>query len=259
MSKDKKTTKKAPAKKTAKVATKKVQKAPVKKAATPAAARPWPDPRMHPIPLRVEYNEKHTNDFRGDVKEHGFHFCGYDWDDKENELRISLHYDQLYSWKLAELSKMGRGFLDAELWGTQCPKCGDKFFPPRVNCWRVDEELVRTNWVRLKPEGHVHTFTIAGWSGRSSLKRLPFVLAYVVLDGCKTAIANELRGLDPWDTEFGMPVKVVWADKNDRRGVITDFHFEPADGWKPSVGMTPEKERMKKLCEPVYEWVRSMK
>jgi hypothetical protein len=32
----------------------------------------------------------------------------------------------------------------------------------------------------------------------------------------------------------------------------------PTDGWKPS-GMNPEKERMKEMCAPVYEWVKSMK
>jgi len=239
---------------------KKTQKTPEKK----PAPRPEPapkkavDPRMHPIPLKVEYDDKHTNDFRGDVKEVGFHFAGYEWSSKEQQLLIDLHYDQLYYWKLAELSKMGRGFLDGELWGTQCPRCGDKFFPPRVNCWRLDEELQRTDWVRLEPQGHVHTFTIAGWSGKSSLKRLPFVLAYVVVDGCKTAIANELRGVKPWDPEFKMPVKVVWAPKEERRGVITDFHFEPADGWKPGP-MNPEKERIKELCAPVYEWVKTLK
>lgn len=71
-------------------------------------------------------------------------------------------------------------------------------------------------------------------------------------------MANELRGLDPRDAEFRMPVKVVWADDNDRRGTITDFWFELADGWKPS-RMNPEKERMEELCAPVYEWIKSMK
>ena len=113
-------------------------------------------------------------------------------------------------------------------------------------------------WTELKQEGVVHTFTIAGWSGKSSFKRLPFVLAYVIVDGCNTAIANELRGIDPWDAEFGMPVKVVWKPKEERQGTVTDWHFEPADGWKPS-GMNPEKERMKELCQPVIDWVKTMK
>ena len=264
----KSTTKAAPKKTTTKaIAKKPTAKAEAKKPPAPAVAkRPVApavpkkpvDPRMHLVPGKVDFDDRHTDDFRGDVKEHGFHFCGYEWSSEEQLLQVNLHYDQLYYWKLGELSRMGRGFLDGELWGTQCPICGDKFFPPRVNCWRLDCNLERTNWVRLSCRGVVHTFTVAGWSGRSSLKRLPFVLAYVVLDDCKTAVANELRGLDPWHAEFGMPVKVVWADKKDRRGTITDFHFEPAEGWKPGP-MNPEKERIRQLCLPVYEWVKTLK
>jgi len=111
------------------------------------------------------------------------------------------------------------------------------------------------DWIQLKEAGIVHAFTIAGWSGKTSLKILPFVLAYVIVDGCNTAIANELRGLDSWDAEFQMPVKAVWAADEDRRGTITDFRFEPADGWKPGP-MNPEKERMNETCAPVYKWVR---
>jgi len=55
-----------------------------------------------------------------------------------------------------------------------------------------------------------------------------------------------------------MPVKVVWKPKDERQGTVTDWHFEPADDWKPGQ-MTPEKERMKELCAPVFEWVKTMK
>ncbi len=116
-----------------------------------------------------------------------------------------------------------------------------------------------SEWIRLSATVTVHTFTIAEWNGKSLPERLPFALAYVIADGCKTTIANKLRGLEPWDAEFGMPVKVVWKPKDQRQGTVTDWHFEPADGWKPSVGVTPEKERMKELCKPVFEWVKSMK
>jgi uncharacterized OB-fold protein len=216
------------------------------------------DKRMHKIPDTVNWNDKHSNDFRGDTEETGIKFVGYDWDEAEEQFKVYLHYDQLYYWKLAEVSKLGKGFLDGEFWGTQCPNCGDKFFPPRVNCWNLNCNLSKSVWLKLAQTGTVHTWTIAGWSGKSSLKRLPFVLAYVVVDGCNTAIANELRGLDPWDTEFGMPIKVVWAPKEERRGTVTDWWFEPADGWKPGP-MNEEKERMKKLCAPVYEWVKTLK
>ncbi|MFX1580175.1 MAG: Zn-ribbon domain-containing OB-fold protein [Promethearchaeota archaeon] len=218
------------------------------------------DKRLHKIPghTDVKWDDKHSDEFRGDVEETGIGFMGYDWDSKEEQFKVYLHYDQLYYWKYAEVSKLGKGFVDGEFWGTKCPKCGDKFFPPRVNCWNLDDNLEKTEWIQLKEEGIVHTFTVAGWSGKSSLKRLPFILAYVIVDGCKTAIANELRGIEPWEAEFGMPVKVVWKPKKERQGTVTDWHFEPADGWKPGP-MNEEKERIKELCQPVIEWVKTMK
>ena len=218
------------------------------------------DKRMHKIPDHndVEWDDKHSDEFRGDVKETGIGFMGYDFDTSTEQFKVYLHYDQLYYWKYAEVSKLGKGFVDGEFWGTKCPKCGDKFFPPRVNCWNLDDNLERTEWIKLAESGTVHTFTVAGWSGKSSLKRLPFILAYVVVDGCKTAIANELRGIEPWEAEFGMPVKVAWKPKKERQGTVTDWWFEPADGWKPGP-MNEEKERIKELCQPVIEWVKTMK
>jgi uncharacterized OB-fold protein len=103
----------------------------------------------------------------------------------------------------------------------------------------------------------VYTWTVAGWSGRSSLKRLPIILVYANIGTSKVAMANELHGLNPWDVEFGMPLKIVFKPKDQRIGAVTDFHFEPADGWAPGP-MTKEKERIKALVTPVYEWVRTL-
>lgn len=48
------------------------------------------------------------------------------------------------------------------------------------------------------------------------------MLAYVISDGCKTANVNELRGLEPWGTEFDMLVKVIRKPKtNDTRPLQT--------------------------------------
>ncbi|MHA2207323.1 MAG: hypothetical protein ACXABC_15825, partial [Candidatus Thorarchaeota archaeon] len=90
------------------------------------------DKRLHKIPRHVEWDDKHTNDFRGDVKETGIGFMGYDYDSATEQFKVFLHYDQLYYWKYAEVSKLGKGFIDGEFWATTCPTCGDKFFPPRV-------------------------------------------------------------------------------------------------------------------------------
>ena len=83
-------------------------------------------------------------------------------------------------------------------------------------------------------------------------------LRYAVIGDSKVAIANELHGIDPWDVEFGMPLKIVFKPEEERKGIITDFHFEPAEDWNPSP-MNKEKERIKKLVEPVYEWVKTIR
>ena len=54
-----------------------------------------------------------------------------------------------------------------------------------------------------------------------------------------------------------MILKIVFKPREDRIGVVTDFHFEPADGWEPSP-INKEKERIKELVEPVFKWVKPL-
>jgi uncharacterized OB-fold protein len=193
-----------------------------------------------------------------DVKETGLAFIGHEISDDGKVMNQFLHYDQLYTIRHGWNSKFFKGLLEGKIWGTRCPKCGDTWVPVRTHCWNLDCNLAITEWVEMPLTAKVHTWTVAGWSGRSSLKRLPIILVYAVIGDSKVAIANELHGIDPWDVEFQMPLKVVFRPKDERVGAVTDFHFEPAQGWKPSP-MNPEKERIKKLVKPVYEWVKTIK
>jgi len=192
-----------------------------------------------------------------DLKETGLDFIGHEISDDGNVVNQFLHYDQLYTIRHGWNSKFFKGLLEGKIWGTRCPKCGDTWVPVRTHCWNLDCNLQKTEWVEMPLRAKVHTWTIAGWSGRSSLKRLPIVLVYGVVEGSKVAIANELHGIDPWHVEFNMPLKIVFKPEEERKGVVTDFYFEPADGWEPSP-MNEEKERIKKLVEPVYEWVKTL-
>lgn len=192
-----------------------------------------------------------------DVKETGLSFVGHEISDDGKVMNQLLHYDQLYTIRHGWNSRFFKGLLEGEIWGTRCPKCGDTWVPVRSHCWNLDCNLEKAEWVEMPLKATVHTWTIAGWSGRSSLKRLPIILVYGIMEGSKVAIANELHGIDPWDVEFGMPLKIVFKPEGERIGAVTDFHFEPADGWTPSA-MNKEKERIKKLVEPVYKWVKSL-
>ena len=192
------------------------------------------------------------------VKETGLAFVGHEISEDGNVMNQFLHYDQLYTIRHGRNSRFFKGLLDGKIWGTKCPKCGDTWVPVRSHCWNLDCNLEKTEWVEMPLTAKVHTWTIAGWSGRSSLRRLPIVLVYAVIGDSKVAIANELHGIDPWDVEFGMSLKIVFKPKEERIGAVTDFHFEPADDWGPSL-MNGEKKRIKELVEPVYEWVKTLK
>jgi hypothetical protein len=212
------------AKKTKAAPAKKTKAAPVKKEAAATEGKAEPAVTKPKFTKVVDCRPK-------GVEETGLAFTGYEISEDGTRINQKLHYDQLYTIRNGANSRHFLGFLEGK--------------------------IQETEWVELKPQGVVHTFTIAGWSGRSSLKRLPFVLAYGIIDGCKTAVANEVHGLDPWDAEFNMPLKVVFKPKAERVGAMVDWHFEPGDGWKPGP-MTPEKERMKKLTLPVYDWVKTL-
>lgn len=192
------------------------------------------------------------------VNESGLAFVGHEISDDGKAMNQFLHYDQLYTIRHGWNSRFFKGLLDGKILGTRCPKCGDTWVPVRTHCWRLDCNLEKTEWVEMPLQAKVHTWTIAGWSGRSSLKRLPIILVYGIVEGSKVAIANELHGIRPWDVEFGMPLKIVFKPDNERIGAITDFHFEPDNGWKPSP-FNEEKQRIKELVDPVYKWVNTLK
>jgi uncharacterized OB-fold protein len=219
----------------------------------------------------VKITERKTKKFAGeirfterrdyrppDVKETGLCFVGHEVSEDRTLMNQFLHYDQLYTIRHGWNSRFFIGLLDGKIMGTRCPQCGDVWVPVRTHCWRLDCNLERTEWVEMPLKARLHTWTVAGWSGRSSLKRLPIILVYAVIGDSKVAIANELRNVDPWDVEFDMPLKVVFKPKEERIGAVTDFYFEPDDEWKPS-GWSKEKERIKQLLEPVYEWVKTLK
>ena len=206
-----------------------------------------------------EPNFIEKKDFRpSNVKETGLAFTGYEISEDKAVMNQFLHYDQLYIIRHGWNSPFFIGLIEGKIFGTRCPRCGDTWVPARTHCWNLDCNLEKTQWIEMPLNAKVHTWTIAGWSGRSSLKKLPIILVYAVIGESKVAIANELHGINPWDVEFGMPLKIVFKPKEERIGAVTDFHFEPLDNWKPSP-MNEEKERIKKLVEPVYEWVKTIK
>lgn len=169
---------------------------------------------------------------------------------------VDRPWDVMYSHSYGRVSPFFMGLLEKKLMGTKCPKCGDVFCPPRAHCWRYDCRLQETEWIELPLTGILHSYTIMGFAGEAFLDDLPFVLAYVRVDGANTMIAGRLVGIRPEDVECDMRVKIRFVDAP--KGQPMDFYFEP-DGMPTRSKPEAEKQRIREKLKPIEEWVERRK
>ena len=162
-------------------------------------------------------------------------------------------YDIMYRHSYGAVSKFFAGLLKKKIFGTHCPKCGDVFCPPRFHCWRNECGLQKTEPVELLLTGVLHSYTILGFAAEAFLRDLPFILAYVRIDGVNTLIAGRLRDIRPEEVECDLKVKVKFVAKP--KGSPLDFYFVPAE--RPRSRRTGEqRERLVGQLQVIEKWVK---
>jgi uncharacterized OB-fold protein len=108
----------------------------------------------------------------------------------------------------------------------RCPQCGYTYLPPHIYCERCFAEV--TEWVEVPPEGEVYAFTVLHIDLDEKLLPEPQILALVRFGGIDGGIVHRLGEVDPGEVCIGMPVEVVFKDKEKREGAITDIaYFRP--------------------------------
>lgn len=117
---------------------------------------------------------------------------------------------------------------DAKIMATKCPKCQLVILPPRGYCERCF--VPAEEWVEIGGQGTIEACTIVG-EEFEGLPKPPYAIAYVLLDGARTAMINYVKGVDlsnireaAKNLSVGKKVKVVFHKK--REGRVTDFHYE---------------------------------
>ena len=119
------------------------------------------------------------------------------------------------------LPKFYEELKTGKLMGTKCKGCGKLWFPPRADCkdcWSSDME-----WVEVKPEGTIVTYTVTVVAPKYYAQRAPYIMAIGQLDDGPKVMAW-LMGVKPEDAKPGMRVKVVIENFED--GVIR-YVFRP--------------------------------
>lgn len=110
------------------------------------------------------------------------------------------------------------------LYGAKCPACEKVYCPPRAHCSLCYEP---TDWVPLAGTGTIRTFTVQYVSTSAFVRKVPFICAYVQLDGTDFLLMANMEVDDVARIRVGTRVKAAFRE--ERRGVITDFYFQPVD------------------------------
>ena len=165
---------------------------------------------------------------------------------------VDRPWDVMYDHSYGRVSPFFMGLLEKKLMGTKCPKCGDVFCPPRAHCWRIECKLEETEWIEMPLTGTLHSYAIMGFGGEAFLDQLPFILAYVRVDGANTMIASRMVGIRPEDVECDTRVTIHFID--EPTGNPMDIYFE-MDGEPEHSKPEEQKARIREKLKPIEEWV----
>jgi uncharacterized OB-fold protein len=123
-----------------------------------------------------------------------------------------VHLDYVYA-ASPEESKFFRGLAEGRLVGQRCPKCQKVYVPPRGAC-PVDG-VPTAEEVELPDRGTVTTYCVVNVPFQGQQIPIPYVSAYVLLDGADIAFLHLILECDAADVRMGMRVEAVWKPREE--------------------------------------------
>jgi uncharacterized OB-fold protein len=156
--------------------------------------------------------------------------AGLKEEDIENHRVLTVSYQPKakYAWATGiAMSRFLNGLKDGEILGIRCDHCGRIAVPPRIFCERCFNRS--ETWVKLPDTGRVNTFSVSYITTDTTRVKTPTIPAVIEIDTAGTAGFLHLLGeTKPEEAKIGMRVRAVWADREQRKGSITDIkYFKP--------------------------------
>jgi uncharacterized OB-fold protein len=140
-------------------------------------------------------------------------------------LEIPDRMDVFYKYSYGQQSRFFRELREnKKLYGAKCPECQKVYCPPRAHCSQCYEP---TEWVPLKGAGVIKACTVQYFTTSAFIKKLPFICAYVQLDGTDFLMMTNMEVEDVSKIKVGTRVEAVFRE--ERHGTITDVYFRPID------------------------------
>ena len=140
-------------------------------------------------------------------------------------LEVPDKIEVFYKYSYGQQSRFFRELRDnKKIYGSKCVQCGKVYCPPRSSCPLCYQP---TEWVVLKGTGVIKACVVQHYTTSEFIKKLPFICAYVQLDGTDFVMMTNMEVDDVSRIRPGTRVEAVFRD--ERHGTITDFYFRPID------------------------------
>ena len=140
-------------------------------------------------------------------------------------LEVPDRMDTYYKYSYGQQSRFFRELREnKKIYGAKCPQCEKVYCPPRAHCSLCYKP---TEWVPLKGTGVIKACTVQYFTTSAFIKKLPFICAYVRLDGTDFIMMTNMEVEDVSKITVGTRVEAAFRD--ERRGTITDVYFRPVD------------------------------
>ena len=105
-----------------------------------------------------------------------------------------------------KVDKFADYLQQGKLMGTQCKKCGEKYFPPRADCLNCMNDTFE--WVEYSGKGILHSYTTIHAAPKGFKDIAPYTLGLVDLKEGGRLIAW-IKGIPDKELKINMPVKVI--------------------------------------------------
>jgi uncharacterized OB-fold protein len=136
---------------------------------------------------------------------------------------VKLAYDYAAS---PEETKFFRGLAEGKIFGQRCPVCEKVYVPPRGAC-PVDG-VPTTDEIELPDRGTVTTYCVVNVPFQGQTIPIPYVSAYVLLDGADIAFLHLILDIDAADVRMGMRVEAVWKPREEWTTDLNNIrYFKP--------------------------------
>jgi uncharacterized OB-fold protein len=137
---------------------------------------------------------------------------------------VKLAYDYAAS---PEETKFFRGLAEGKIFGQRCPVCEKVYVPPRGAC-PVDG-VPTTDEIELPDRGTLTTYCVVNVPFQGQTIPIPYVSAYVLLDGADIAFLHLILDIDAADVRMGMRVEAVWKPREEWTTSLDNIkYFRPS-------------------------------